>query len=166
MDFKNIKKYLFNSFLLTMPILLWNIVLADKLPKAYEPEIFWDNIPLLVTYGENIARLLMFLFVILMPLNISTNTQKKGFMLYVVGTLVYFTSWLVLIYFPTSMWSTSVFGFLAPAYTPLFWLIGIGLIGDSLYFNLPFRKWIFFILVIVFLLFHNWHAFLIYMRTN
>jgi hypothetical protein len=137
MDFRNIKKYLFNSFLLTIPILLWNIVLADKLPKAYQPEIFWDNIPLLVTYGENIARLLMFLFITLMPLNISTNTQKKGFMLYVVGALVYFASWLVLIYFPTSMWSTSVFGFLAPACTPLFWLIGIGLIGNSLYFNIP-----------------------------
>jgi hypothetical protein len=101
-----------------------------------------------------------------MPLKISTNTQKKGFALYAAGTLLYFTSWLMLIYFPNSMWSKSVFGFLAPAYTPLFWLIGIGFIGNALHFNLPYWKGLFFPVVIIFSIFHNWHTYLIYFRTR
>jgi hypothetical protein len=59
-----------------------------------------------------------------------------------------------------------VFGFLAPAYTPLFWLIGIGLIGDSFYFNLSFKRWFFICSSIIFLLFHNTHTAIIYSRTH
>ena len=108
----------------------------------------------------------MFTFIFLMPLRISTTAQKKGFALYVAGTLVYFASWLILMYFPKSMWSKSVLGLLGPAYTPLFWLIGIGLIGDSLYLNIPYSRWLYFLVVIVFLIFHNWHTYLIYFRTH
>lgn len=166
MKFLIIQKYLFNCFLLTIPILLWNFIWTDKLPKAFQPEIFWNNIPAFLTYGENISRIIMFVFICLMPLKISTSTQKKGFALYAAGILLYFASWLILIYFSDSMWSKSVFGWLAPAYTPLFWLIGIGLIGNSLYFNLPYRKWLFFLVVIIFSIFHNGHAYLIYFRTH
>jgi hypothetical protein len=166
MNFKNIKKYVFNCFLLTIPILLWNFIFTDKLPKAFQPAIFWNNIPPFITYGENISRIMMFVFMCLMPLKISTSTQKKGFTLYTAGILLYFASWLMLLYLPNSIWSKSVFGWLAPAYTPLFWLIGIGFIGNSLYFNLPYRKWWFSLVVIIFLIFHNWHTYLIYFRTR
>lgn len=162
----HISKYLINCFLLTIPILLWNIILANKLPKSSLPEIFLNNISSFITYGENISRTIMFILIFLMPLKILTTTQKKGVALFGAGTLVYFASWLILIYFPNSMWSKSVFGLLAPAYTPLFWLIGIGLIGDSLYFNIPYRRRIYFLVVIVFLIFHNWHTYLIYFRTH
>lgn len=77
MNFKNIKKYVFNCFLLTIPILLWNFIFTDKLPKAFQPAIFWNDIPAFITYGENISRIMMFVFICLMPLKVSTNTQKK-----------------------------------------------------------------------------------------
>jgi hypothetical protein len=166
MNLNTIKKYLLNCFLLTLPILIWNLLLTNKLPSAYQPEIFWQNIPTFLTYGENSSRIIVFMLTILMPINISNLTQKKGFILYLVGTIVYFISWLILIYYPDSAWSKSVLGFMAPAYTPLLWLVGIGLIGNSFYFNLPYKRWIFILTSIVFLIFHNIHAFTIYFRTH
>jgi hypothetical protein len=166
MKFQVIKKYFFNSFLLTIPVLLWDYIFTDKLPKAFQPEIFWKDIPSFITYGENISRLLMFIFISFMPLKIITNKQKSGLLLYVTGILLYFAAWIILMYLPNTTWSNSVLGLLAPAYTPLFWLIGIGFIGDSLFFKIPFKHWLYFLIVIIFLIFHNWHTYLIYFRTH
>lgn len=77
MKFLIIQKYFLNCFLLTIPILLWDYIFTDRLPKAFQPEIFWNNIPSFLTYGENISRIFMFIFISLMPLKISTSTQKK-----------------------------------------------------------------------------------------
>ena len=74
----NIKKYFFSCFLLIIPILLWDFIFQDKLPKAYQPEIFRNNIPSFLAYGENILRIILFVFIFLMPLKISTDTKKKG----------------------------------------------------------------------------------------
>jgi hypothetical protein len=166
MKLLTIQKYFFNCFLLAVPILLWNLIFANKLPVVFQSEIFWNNIPVFIACGENVSRIIMFIFMLLMPLQISTNLQKKGFALYVIGVFLYFASWIGLMYFPNSIWSIGVFGFLAPAYTPLFWLIGIGLIGDSFYFNLSFKRWFFIGSSIIFLLFHNTHAAIIYSRMH
>ncbi len=166
MKFKTFKNYIFNCFLLTIPVLLWDYVFTDRLPKAFQPEIFWKDIPSFIAYGENSSRILMFVFISLMPLKIITNKQKNGLLLYVAGVLLYFAAWIILMYFPNNAWSNSVLGLLAPAYTPLFWLIGIGFIGNSLFFNIPYRRWLYFLGVIIFLIFHNWHTYLIYFRTH
>lgn len=154
--------YLLNCFLLTLPILVWNILLTNKLPKAFQPEIFGNKIPAFLTYGENISRTIIFAFTLFMPLNIATSLQKKGLILYIGGTLLYFVSWLALIYLPVSYWSNSLLGFMAPAYTPLLWLLGIGLIGDSFYFIFPFRRWFFISTSILFLVFHNLHTYMVF----
>ena len=156
------KKYFLNCFVLTIPILVWNILLTDKLPKTTKPEILIQHISQLITYPENIIRIIVFTMMAFMPIQISKTIQKKGLFLFVFGTFIYFTSWLVLIYYPESMWSKSAFGLLSPAYTPALWLIGIGLIGDRFYFNLPYKRWIFISLSIVFLIFHNIHTYEIY----
>jgi hypothetical protein len=166
MSFIPIQKYLLNCFILTIPVLIWNIALTNKLPKVFQPEIFWEKISPFLTYGENIFRVAVFLLTLLMPLSFSTTSQKEGLIIYLSGMILYFASWLVLIYLPDSKWSNSILGFLAPAYTPLFWLIGIGLIGNSLYFNLPYRQWHFISISIIFLLFHNAHALTIFFRTH
>lgn len=146
--------------------MVWDSLLTDKLPKDFQSAIFWKDIPAFLTYGENISRAMVFMLTLLMPLSISTITQKKGLFFYVGGTMLYFVSWLTLIYFPHSGWSNNIFGFMAPAYTPLLWLIGIGLIGNSFYFNLPYRRCFFIFISIVFLMFHNFHAITIYFRTH
>jgi hypothetical protein len=166
MKFKILKKYLLNCFLLTIPILLWDYIFTHKLPKAFQPEIFWKDIPSFIKNGENISRLIMFVFISLMPLKIINQKQRNGLLLYIAGTLLYFAAWIVLMYFPNVSWSNSVFGLLAPAYTPLFWLIGIGFIGESFFFKIPYRRWLYFFVVIIFLIFHNWHTYLIYFRTH
>jgi hypothetical protein len=166
MKFKNIQKYIFNCFLLTIPILMWDYLFTDKLPKAPNPEHYWKEIPSIIIQIENVSRLIMFVLISFMPLKIVTPTQRKGLVLYIFGTLLYFISWLILMYFPDSIWSKSVLGLLAPAYTPLFWLIGIGLIGNSYFFNIPFKRWMYFLVVITFLIFHNWHTYLIYFRLQ
>ncbi|WP_432410132.1 hypothetical protein [Rasiella sp. SM2506] len=160
------KKYFFNGFLLTIPILLWDYIFTDRLPKAFQPEIFCKAIPSFITYGENISRIVMFVFISLIPLKIITNKQKNGVLLYVVGVLLYFAGWIILMFLPATDWSNSVWGLLAPAYTPLLWLVGIGFIGNSLFFNIPYKRWLYFLVVIIFLIFHNWHTYLIYFRTH
>lgn len=146
--------------------MIWNITLTKELPLNYQSEVIWKDIPTYVTYGENISRTIVFMLTILMPLRISTSTQKKGLFLYFIGIAVYFASWIVLIYFPNSSWSNHIMGFMAPAYTPLLWLTGIALIGKSFYLNLPYRSWFFISVSIIFLVFHNFHTITIYFRTH
>jgi len=166
MSFIPVQKYLLNCFVLTIPVLIWNIALTKILPKEYQPEIFWEKIPHKLTYGENIFRISVFLLALFMPISFSTIIQKEGLVIYLSGMILYLASWLLLIYSPNSKWSNSMFGFLAPAYTPLFWLIGIGLIGNSFYFNIPYRHWYFISISVIFLLFHNAHALTIYFRKH
>lgn len=154
-----------NCFLLMCPI-VWNIVLTKKLPLNFQPAVFWKDVPPYLTYGENISRTIVFVLTILMPLRISTKTQKRGLLLYFIGTMLYFASWIALIYFPDSNWSNHIIGFTAPAYTPLLWLTGIGFIGNSFYQNLPYKRWFFISLSIIFLIFHNFHTIIIYLRTH
>jgi hypothetical protein len=157
--------YLLNCPLLLLPIMAWNLFFANKLPLPYSEEVFSKDIPSFITNGENILRLFVFILPVLMPLRIETQSQKLGLWLYITGTAIYFISWLAQIYFPQSAWSLSVWGFLAPAYTPLIWLIGIGLIGNVLYFPSPYRSWMYIAVSITFIGFHLSHALTVFMRN-
>jgi hypothetical protein len=157
--------YILNCILLLLPITAWNAIFASKLPRAYSAEIFEKNISPLIMNGENIARLLVFILPLLMPLRIETQSQKLGLWLYIVGTAIYFLAWLAQIYFPQSTWSLSAFGFLAPAYTPLIWLTGIGLIGSTFFFASPYRSWMYILTSIVFIGFHLSHVLTVYLRN-
>ena len=155
-------KYFLNCFAITIPILIWNILFTDKLPKTTKPEILIQNISPFIIYAENIIRIILFTMMAFMPIQISKPIQKKGLLLFITGTFIYFISWLVLIYYPDSLWSKSALGVLSPAYTPALWFVGIGLIGDRFYFNLPYKRWVFISLSIIFLIFHNIHTYKIY----
>ena len=160
----NILSYLTNCILLLVPIMLWNIVFSEKLPAAFGQDSFWKAIPPFIAGGENFFRLLAFMLPAFMPLRISTATQKLGLSLYVLGVLIYFGSWLLQMYFPLSVWSLSAAGFLAPAYTPLIWLVGIGLIGRELYFPIPYKEWVYITISIIFAAFHISHTWIVYSR--
>ena len=158
------KKYILNCFLLLLPILTWDLLLTSKLPAPYQPGIFQSEIPLIVIYGENISRTLLFIVTLLMPLSITSKRQKQGLLVYLSGLALYFSSWLALICFPSGAWSMSAAGFLAPAYTPLLWLTGIALTGKKFYFNFTYKPWAFICLSILFVSFHCLHAFIVYSR--
>jgi len=160
-----LRKILSNGYIAIFPILVWNILLTPKLPLAYDSKLFNSNIPLIITIGENIFRSVIFLLPLFFRLNISSSLGKKGLFTFIFGVVLYFLSWLMLIYEPNSAWSNSLLGFTAPAYTPIIWLVGLSLLVDSYYFKLAYSKWHFIVPSIAFSIFHVLHAIYVYNRT-
>jgi hypothetical protein len=156
------KKYFFSCFLLTLPVMAWNILLTDRLPAVFQPDVFWHNIPDWLAYGENMARGLIFLMALLMPLPAGKLPETTGFWVYMSGLAVYFLSWVMLIEYPGTQWSQSQWGFMAPAYTPLLWLLGISLTGQSFYFKIPYRWYYYMAVALIFVGFHCLHAWIVF----
>jgi hypothetical protein len=161
---RQILRYALNCFILVIPIFLWNILFATSLPSGFSMEFFWKDIPPIVGTTENITRIIAFFLPLLMPLTIQTRQQRIGLGIYLAGVAIYFLSWIMQIYCPDSAWSSSVFGFLAPAYTTLIWFIGIGLIGDRLFFQVPYKRIIYIAISMVFVVFHTTHTYIVYTR--
>lgn len=157
-----IKKYLFNCFLLLIPLFLWNILLVDYLPKCYSPEVFWKDIPNLVGYSENTLRTIVFVFPVIMILSVKTRIQKIGFSIYLIGLVIYFSSWLMVIIAPESSWSQSLIGFMAPAFTTIIWFVGIGLIGNKSFFKVPYLSVIYISLSVLFVIVHSTHTYIVF----
>lgn len=136
-----------NCFWLILPLLAWNLVYG---PKLTDPRITSDaNSPAWLLIAENITRIGVFILPLLMPLQFKEPLSKLGLVIYIVGTLIYFASWLPLLFAPASAWSNSIFGLLAPRLTPFLCFLGIALIGDS---------WTYAVLAVVFTAFHTWHG--------
>ncbi len=93
-----------------------------------------------------------------MPLELSTAAQRRGLLLFALGTLVYFGSWLAVMASPASSWSTSALGFIAPAYTPALWLLGLALIGRRLFWGQLYRWWMYVVISALFLAAHITHT--------
>ncbi|MCG8526415.1 MAG: hypothetical protein MI748_08555 [Opitutales bacterium] len=147
-----------NGFFLLIPIFVWNIILAPHLPEAYQLENFNEGIPRWIALGENIFRGIIFV----MPAILLIDPKKL--LLFMVGLVLYFMSWLLLILAPETSWSTSVVGFTAPAWLPIIWLAGIGMAGDRYYFKLPFSRWHYWVPSIGFVVFHVAHTSIIFQR--
>jgi hypothetical protein len=64
------------------------------------------------------------------------------------GTLVYFATWLPLLSAPASAWSNSTPGLLAVRLTPYLSFLGIAILGYS---------WVYGVIAAVFILLHTWH---------
>jgi len=156
--------YFWNGFLLLIPILWWNWLLADYLPPTYQPATFENAIPPIVVYGENILRFIVLALPVFMKLSIQKKIAKTGLLCYLLGISIYFASWIVLMLFPESSWSTSALGFMAPAYTPIIWLVGIGLIGHHTFIKIPYFPQLYISLSVLFVLFHTLHAYIVFIR--
>ena len=158
-------KFLLNGFLLIAPILIWNGIFYSRLPAQYQPEIFELGIHPLISFGENILRIAVFGLPLLFMLGLSTKSQKLGLGLYLAGVIIYFLSWLPLIFAQESAWSNSLLGFMAPAYTPMLWLVGIALLGDSFYFPVGYKPLYHLVPAGIFSIFHCVHAAIVYARN-
>jgi uncharacterized membrane protein len=158
-------RYLASCGLLTVPILVWNAVFTRYLPPALASSDFNRDIAPLLLFTENTLRLAVMVVPFLMPLDVVNAVQRRGLWLFVVGALLYVVTWVPLMVAPESAWSTSRVGFLAPAYTPLVWLAGLGLTGGRLYGSLPFKPWMYLLLAGAFVAVHVAHANLAYTRT-
>jgi len=54
-----LRKYVLSCELLIIPVLVWNIAFTGFLPPALGSQEFWRDIPPMVTYGENLLRLIV-----------------------------------------------------------------------------------------------------------
>ncbi|MNK47801.1 hypothetical protein D3C87_666190 [compost metagenome] len=160
------KNYILNCILLLLPILIWNIIFISQLPDNYQPKIFLKGIPKFIIYGENVLRILLFAIAYCMTLSIHSKRQRLGLYIYLSGLLLYFLSWVLLVHFSNSWWANSFIGFSAPAFTPALWLFGIALIGNSFYIRVPFHRFVFIIVSILFLIFHITHTILVFMELS
>ena len=135
-----------NGFWLLVPVLIWNAIFSSKLAHPAFAHDKDGSQWLLIL--ENLLRMAVFIVPLCLTLKWDTLQRKIGCGLYIAGILVYFASWIPLIVYPDSAWSNSLIGFTAPAFTPLIWLAGIGLIGGW---------WPYLGLSAVFVGVHLWH---------
>jgi len=156
-----------NGIWLTFPILGFSLTLMNRLPAALTPALFNKGIPDVLLNCENIGRILVFAIPAFFSIGISTKTQKRGLALYLAGVALYYLSYLAQIIFPDSAWSTSMAGFVATAYTNLFWIIGLGLLGEKFHFpeRLRYRPVSYLAPAFIFLIFHITHAVMVYQRS-
>ncbi|MFP4016781.1 MAG: hypothetical protein ACLFUI_07085 [Halanaerobiales bacterium] len=164
---KNIAiKVISNGFCLLVPIFLFNMIFANKLPAPFSTDKFDQGIPDYILMSENILRVIVFILPVFMKIGLTNNIQKIGLLIYLIGILLYFASWFILIYYPGSRWSTGLIGFMAPAYTPLIWLIGIGMICYNSNIINIYRPWMYFVFSILFTGIHSYHTYLAYLHFN
>ena len=156
--------YLKNCFMLLVPIFLWNLAFINSLPETYSRDFFWKDIPAGISVPESILRILVFTLPFLMPLYFKESIQKTGLRWYLIGTALYFLSWIAQISWPESPWSRSLLGFTAPAFTPLIFMIGIGLIGQKSFIRISYISWIYIGLSVLFVAFHTSHAVVVFQR--
>ncbi len=157
-------KYVSNSFLLVVPALVVDLLWASRLPAEWQFDVFWREIPPALAYGERISSLVVNILPVFMPLCISTPRQRQGLAAYIVGMLAHIAAWVMMVFFPQSAWSTSLVGSTATAWTPLLWLVGIGLVGGSFYFPVAYKPWMYILPSVIFIAFHFSHALLVYLR--
>lgn len=120
-----------NCFLLLILILVWNFIFTKKLPGLHKREIFWNDIPKTIALPENFFRLIVIINPLFLPLTLNTEIKWIGFWIYLFGMLIYIISWLPLLLKPDSNWNRNYFGFNAPAFLPITWLLGISLISAN-----------------------------------
>lgn len=161
-----IRMYLLNCFLLLIPLFLWNIILAGFLPKAYSHDVFWNDIPNWIGYSENILRIVVFVLPVIMIFSLKTRLQKIGFIIYLVGIVIYFLSWVSAIIYPQSNRTTSLIGFMAPAFTTIIFFVGIGLIGNKSFLKLSNISTIYIGLSILFVIFHSAHTYIVFQNLH
>lgn len=161
----SVSRYLKNCFLLLVPVVIWNIAFTQLLPPVFRGEALSKDIPSFIIYGETFLMILVFILPLFMPLTIYFKFQKYGLALYFIGLFLYFLSWRPLILFPDGAWSNSLAGFMAPALTPLIFLVGIGLIGDRLFFNIRYSQTVYLVLAVLFVLFQVWQSYAAYQHS-
>lgn len=157
-----------NGLWLTLPPLLLSLGLMRLLPTALTADQFNQGIPQVLLIGENIMRVVVFAIPAFFVIDLSTPLQKTGLVVYLVGVALYYLSYLTQNFLPESAWSTSLIGFASTAYTNVFWMIGLGLLGKKFYFleNLRYRPAFYVVPAILFICLHVTHTVIYYQRTH
>jgi len=163
---KQIRRFAVSCGLLLVPVILWNVAFANRLPPMFARGEFWRDIPVSLELAESVMRAFVFILPFAMPLEVAGVSQRRGLWLFLLGLLIYFASWLPLMCAPHSAWSTSALGVSAPAYTPAVWLAGIAMLGRRLFWGQHYRWWFYLVGAAVFLVAHITHMLIVYARSQ
>jgi hypothetical protein len=81
-----------NCFWLLIPVLGWNAIFSSKL--AHPAFDFDEAVPKWVLLIENIFRGAVMILPLFMPLRWDTLPAKIGIVVYLIGLLIHFASWI------------------------------------------------------------------------
>ncbi len=136
-----------NCLWLLLPLLIWNVAVTTRITIK---EVISDSYsPGWLLMAENLTRILVFAFPILVPLQVTDHRSRIGLVLYLGGTLIYFATWIQFLLAPDAERSHSTMGLLAPRLTPILPFLGIALIGCSV----PYA-----FISALFVTLHTWHG--------
>jgi hypothetical protein len=141
-----------NCFLFQIHILLYNAFFFNKISRNLPSD---EGLAPWLLRAENFFRCLVFFLPIFIPINTSASTYIPGLILCIGGSVIYFLSWIPLLMVQKfkNLLSKSISIFLGPFFSPILFLSGIALIGESLGY---------FFCSLLFILIHTRHGFLIY----
>jgi hypothetical protein len=149
-----------NGVWLTLPPLAFSLLLMNVLPTALTPAQFNRDIPSTLLNLENTARVIVFELPAFFSISPSTKTQRRGLIIYLAGLALYLISYGAQNFSPESSWSTSMIGFTASAYSNVFWMVGLGLLGEKFYFlrGVRYRPIFYIAPAVIFVVLHTAHA--------
>jgi hypothetical protein len=152
-----INNYKNNCFLFFIPVIIFNIIFTKYLPEHYLKNI---NHPIVTI--ETIARIMTIAFSVLMAIKLDNKIGKIGLIIYIIGILIYFCSYFIVIKVPEILLHNSLIVLLAPYWTSILWLIGIGLLGNQLFINIPYHYTGYIIISIIFTIMHSIRGYICY----
>jgi hypothetical protein len=152
-----INGYKNSCFWLFIPIIIFNIIFTK-----YLPEFYLKNIHHPIVLIETIARIITIAFSAIMAIKLDNKIGKTGRIVYAIGVLIYFCSYFMVIKFPIALFQDNLIVLLAPYWTSVLWLIGIGLLGNKLLINIPYHYAVYIIISVLFAIIHSIHGYMCY----
>ena len=138
-----------NGFWLLMPVLIWNLIYASRLPqKVFNCD---DGMPAWLLGLENLLRIPVFFFPLLLEMKFQSDLWPAGVLVYLAGSLAYYGSWIPLVYFPGRSWSRSFAGVISPHILPILVFGGAALICVS---------WLYLLFSVLMISVHAYHGWL------
>jgi len=153
-----------NGLLLIVPAMVITFALWPRLPAAYGGDAFNRGVPGWLIAAENGLRLGAIALPLFLYFGGESRLQVAGWYMYVTGLVLYLGSYVALIYFPASAWGSSIVGFTAPAWTTLFWFVGISLVCASTWLPWTWHRAVYLVLAISFVVAHVAHACVVFLR--
>jgi hypothetical protein len=149
-----------NCFWFFIPVIIFNIIFTKYLPAHY-----LKNIKHPIVAMETTARIITIAFSIIMAITLDEKKKKIGLIVYIAGILIYFCSYFIVIKVPATSFNNNLIVLLAPYWTSVLWLIGIGLLGNKLFLNIPYHYAVYIIISIIFAIIHSIHGYICYNRV-
>ena len=97
-----------------------------------------------------------------MTIKLDDKIGKAGLIVYIIGVFIYFCSYFIVIKIPAISFHNNFIVLLSPYWTSVLWLIGIGLLGNKLFINIPYHYATYIIISIVFAVIHSIHGYICY----